>query len=836
MRKFLLATSAICWGIALPAFAQVTAEADDDQSGIGEIVVTAQKKEESLQDAAIAIDAVSGDDLLAQGVTNARDITKIVPSLTIGSGGGQNTSLFMRGVGNRTNNAYNDPAIAIAYDGVYLTRPGALTGAAFYDLERVEVLKGPQGILYGRNATGGAINILPAKPKLGLRAGGFSVSVGNYDAVNATGYLNLPISDTVAVRVAASRQVQDGFNRDGSDDRDVWSARGQILFKPSDGVSIRLGGDYAKVGGVGVGNHYLGSFGSAALGYPLIPAPFDTFEGMGTAAANAYRITLRGAPGFGLLRPINQESYIDMEYWGLNGEANVETGIGDLTVIAAYRADKGSHAFNGPAFNTAINFLEDSQFTLEARLAGEVGPVDFIVGGFYLTDDSFANNEFNQEFVLPIQRYNHTATSWAGFGQLTFNVSDRFRLIGGARYTKDKKQMDGLITNFITFCGAAPPANLNPGNGAIPLCSGANDATALPRYPNFLSPQDTVNWLIANNWIAPTSTLLTTAGPPRVFPLLNGRGAISQTYNPVNSNRTFDRWTFKASAEFDIAPDNLLYATFESGYRAGGLQLAEGRTSYEPEFLDSYTIGSKNRFFDNKVQLNLEAFLWKYRDQQITYFTVDTSGTLINSNENAGRVEIKGVEADLIVKPMRNTTFSAKVAYLDSKYKELNLYTASPRDNIGCPFTLVTYGHPRYPATTTNLAGTQVRAGGQPVKEFNCAGNQSVFSPKWTFNLGVEQIVPLNASLELVGRVDTAYRGSQWGALEFLAFERIPAYWTTDPSVTLRDADGGWSLSAYVLNLENKRRSTFPQQSPIGMAVTTYSAPRTWGVRFGADF
>jgi iron complex outermembrane recepter protein len=835
MRKFLLATTAIWAGVAGPVYAQESAERLGDE-GIDEIVVTAQKKEESLQDAALAIDAVSGADLLEQGVVNARDITKLVPSLTIANGGGQNSSLFLRGVGNRTNNAYNDPAIAISYDGVYVARPAALTGAAFYDLQRVEVLKGPQGILYGRNATGGALNILPNKPKLGDRAAGFFVSYGSFDAVNANGYVNLPVGDSVAVRLAASRQVQDGINRDGSDDRNLWSTRGQILFEPSDAVSVRLGGDYTKVGGRGPGNHYLGSF-SAAPAFTFIPGPFDLYEGMGTDAANAYRRTLRGAPGFGLLRSINQQTYIDMEYWGVNGELNAKTGIGTVTVIAAYRADKGSSAFNGPAFNTAINFVDDSQFTLEARLAGSAGPVDYIVGAFYMKDDAFANNEFNQEFVLPIQRYDHTTKSVAGFGQATFNVSDRIRLLGGLRYTKDTKSMDGLITNFITFCGAAPPGNLNPGNGAIPRCSGAVDATALPRYPNFLDPQANINWLIANNWIAPTSTLLTTPGPPRIFPLLNGRGVIQQTYSPVNSTRKFDRWTWKGSAEFDVAEDNLLYATYETGYRAGGLQLAEGRPTYEPEYLDSFTLGSKNRFFDNKVQINLEAFWWKYKDQQITYFTVDTSGTLINSNENAGRVDIKGIEADLIFKPTRNTTVSAKYAYLDSQYKDLHLYTAAPRDNLGCPFTLVTYGsNPRYPATTANPAGTQVRAGGQPVKDFNCSGNQGVFAPKWTINLGVEQVVPMGSALELVGRVDTAWRGSQWGGFEFLAFERIPSYWTTDASITLRDVEGGWSLSAYALNLENKRRFLFPQQSPIGPAVTTVSAPRSYGMRLSADF
>src|SRR5690606_18341209 len=146
---------------------------------------------------------------------------------------------------------------------------------------------------------------------------------------------------------------------------------------------------------------------------------------------------------------------------------------------------------------------------------------------------------------------------------------------------------------------------------------------------------------------------------PQMFPVLSGRGVIVKTYNPVVDGGTYSRVTWKASAEFDVTDQSLLYATAESGYRAGGFQLAEGKSYYNPEFITAYSIGSKNRFLDNRVQLNLEAFWWKYKDQQITYFTVDTSGTLINSNENAGRATIKGLDVDLIVKPASATTLNA---------------------------------------------------------------------------------------------------------------------------------------------------------------------------------
>ncbi|HEX7657169.1 MAG TPA: TonB-dependent receptor, partial [Sphingomonas sp.] len=336
----------------------------------------------------------------------------------------------------------------------------------------------------------------------------------------------------------------------------------------------------------------------------------------------------------------------------------------------------------------------------------------------------------------------------------------------------------------------------------------------LPHYPNLLTTGDTINWLVANGWIDPAST--DQAGYQSLV-LNNGVATILKTYDPVIDHGTYSRVTWKASAEYDVAPHSLLYATVETGYRAGGFQLAEGRPKYNPEFLTAYTIGSKNRFFDNRVELNLEAYLWKYRDQQITYFTVDTSGTLISSTENAGRATIKGIDADLIVKPLARTTLSAELQYLDTNYDNLHLYTASPRDNINCPYTL-----------------TGEVSGGAPVKDFNCSGTSLLFSPKWTVNLGIEQEVPLSEDLTLIGSVNSAWRDKQLGGFERLDFERIPAYWNTDLNLTLQA--GRIGVGAFVRNLEGKRRNLAPQLAPTGQAVTLFSAPRTYGLRLTADF
>ena len=703
------------------------------------------------------------------------------------------------------------PAVSLYLNQVPLAYP-IMAGHGIFDLQRVEVLKGPQGILYGRNATGGAVNIIPARPEIGKTGMGLNLGYGDHNAVDVDAHFNLATSATTALRIAAAHSSHDGYNRDGTDDLERSSLRAQFLIEPSSDLSLRLGADYTKVGGLGIGGNYVGGFIPGAT-YTFFPSGLDVSEGFNSAAGNAFRKQNLGAPAFGFLDALNRAQKQDITYWGVNAELTWKTGIGQLTVIPAYRESTDHTFFYGPAFSTANTNEKVKQTSLEARLSGNVGMVDYVVGGFYFGEKIKANNQYNQEFVLPIQAYDHKTDSYAAFGQLTAHLGERVRLVGGARYTHDKKSIDGIINNFITFCGGLPPGLITP-----PGSFGAGCATPgnMPHYPNFLNTGDTINWLKSNGWIASTSS-----DQPgyQVFPLVNGVGAILKTYNPVVDTKSFSRVTWKASAEFDLTPTSLLYATAESGYRAGGLQMTESKTTYKPEFITAYTLGSKNRFFGNRLQVNLEAFWWKYRDQQISYFTVDTSGTLISSSENAGRSSIKGLDVDVLAKPFPGTSLSGKVQYLDAKYDDLHLFTAAPRDNFACPFTF-----------------TGATAGGAPVKDFNCSGNPLLFSPKWTVNLGAEQVVPLGSTLELVANVNTAWRDAQWGAFEYLDFERIPAYWTTDAALTMRAPEGGWALTGYIRNIENKRRDLAPQASPLGVAVGHYSAPRTYGLRLSANF
>ncbi|MFO1400772.1 MAG: TonB-dependent receptor [Steroidobacteraceae bacterium] len=784
-----------------------------DEGALEEIVVTAQRREESIQKAAIAIDAQSGARLLDEGITKPEDLSKLVPALSFAGGGGNNTSIFIRGVGTRTNNAYLDTAITISYDGVFLGRSAAASSTSFYDIERVEVLKGPQGILYGRNATGGAINVLPTKPKLGTTGGYVMLEAGSYEERQVQGALNMPLGSSSALRFAFSRYKHEGYNKDGTNDADISGARLQFLTQPSDRLSVRVGADYTKVGGMGNGWSYAGRYANGPGGYTFVPSGLPKNEGAETDAANAYRRTLLGAPGFGFFDAITDHSFQDYWYAGVNAEVNVDTDYGRWTFIPSWRKSDGSSRFVGPAFNTGWIQDQHQQTSAELRLASTGDHrLDYSAGAYYFKEKSDSNNTYNQEFVLPLQLYTHDARSLAGFGQLTFHATDRLRLVGGARYTSDKKNMDGVIDNYIVFCGGPPPNNLAP-----PASFGRGCAVPgrLPHFPTLDTPEQAFAWLQGNGWINPNTVL---SGGPQGFPLLNGVGFVLRTHVPLVDGGTNSKATWKASVQYDVAPDSLLYATYETGYRAGGFQLAESYPTYNPEYLDAASIGSKNRFLDGRLQVNGELFWWKYKDQQINYFTLSPQGTLVSSTQNVGKSTSKGFDIDVIYAATQNTRLTARYNYLNATYDDLHFLTAAPRDNFGCPFSLP--------------GGT---AGGAPLKDFDCSGKPAVYSPKYTVNAGVDQTFPLG-SYDFVASVYTTWRGEQWSSVEYVAHELIPSYSTTDATLTLRAPDNKWSLGAYGRNLEDKRRALSAQTPVVGAAMVSYGAGATFGVTFQASF
>lgn len=788
--------------------------AADSQLVLEEIVVTAQRRAESLQDAAIAIDAKTGESLIKSGVTNAYELNKVVPSLTLTNGGGAFAALFIRGVGNRTLSAYIDPAVATSYDGVFMGRASGASGAVFFDLDRVEVLKGPQGTLYGRNATGGAVNILPTKPVLGENSGYISADFGNIDTANLQGAANLALGESTALRISGSTNNRDGLNKDGTSDIDNDALRLQLFSEINKNLNIRLSADYEDIGGVGYGATYAGNYEANGLGdYTFVPSNLNIDEGMDTDAANAYRTSLLGAPGFGFLTPIQDDWYNDNQFTGFNAEINYSTEHGTLTVIPAWRKVEQDSKWGIPGFNSGWYQEEDKQTSLEVRYASNKDEnIDYILGAYYIDETIEGNNTFNQEYVLPFQEFRQDGESWAAFGQFTFDMSDDKRLVAGVRYTDDKKEMQGYINNYITFCGAPPPDLILPPDSFAQGCATPGN---LPIFPTLDNATEADAWLTENGWAA---AFIDVAPGVRVIPLTTGVGTILNIITNTDDSYTNTKTTYRLAYEWDVTEDSLVYVSYETGYRAGGFQLANAPT-YEPEYLDAFTIGSKNLFWDGRLQLNAELFYWDYEDQQISYFTV-SNGVLENLTDNVGAATSKGIDLDIQWAAAENTLITAKVQYLKAEYDDLHFVSSPPRDNIDCPATIV---------------GTVSDTDSTPLLDFDCSGNQAVFSPELTVLAGIQQTFPID-NMNIIASLNSKWVDDQVSGFWNLEHEVIDSHTTTDLDITLEPQAGDWSISAYARNLEDERRVESTQASPLGMAMTTYGAPLTYGVRLSYNF
>ena len=292
----------------------------------------------------------------------------------------------------------------------------------------------------------------------------------------------------------------------------------------------------------------------------------------------------------------------------------------------------------------------------------------------------------------------------------------------------------------------------------------------------------------------------------------------------INSGIKNDKFTYRLAAQYDIAPANMVYASFETGYHAGGFSFARGVESYLPETIDAYTLGSKNRFFGNTLQVNVEAFLWKYRNQQFSQFGYDLGNppTTVFLTRNIGNSTIKGIDLDVDLKATRNTLLSASVQYLHGKYDSFTYFVP----NQGLP-----------PNSTCAFAPTTQTVNGVPLSlyEIDCSGKPAFNSPKWSFILNGEQTIPLDA-FRIVLQAGTRYRGSAYSTADYLPYMKSKANFVSDASITLSDNDDRMFVSFYVLNIENNRRQLGGNVTTANLVVSAVEEPRTYGVRVGGKF
>lgn len=783
-----------------------------------EVVVTAQRKEETLQKAAVAVDVVGKDDMIRAGVDSSTTLNKVAPSVYVARGAGSNASYFIRGVGNDTNNGYTDPAIAFNIDGVYLGRPQSFA-AAYLDLERVEVLKGPQGTLYGRNATAGAINALPVKPILGETSGYLRFGAGDYGAKEVSGAINNPIGENFAMRLAGSYLEGDGYNDDGSDAREDAAVRWQIAGSLSDSVDLRLVADYSTSNGAGNNPTFEGHYsyvpGTQAGGqnltdYVFVPAPSnvsDAHTGLYGAQAQAYYTSLVTTPAFTFAEPMTPEPSLDNSFWGLTGELNVALGDGELVIIPAYRKSSTEEVYAGIGFKAALIEQETDQVSVETRYSVSTGNADWIFGLYYFDETVEGKNAFNQQSLLVLQDVNGSdTTSAAAFGRVTWHLTDEMRIVGGVRYTEDEKHFQVDSDIYVELCANSPPL----GTG----CFGG------PTIPNATTSSELAEAIPAGDLPAGFPSIPFTPVPYGVTGNL-----LMYVPSFTDEKKESDEVTYRIALEYDVSEDSLLYASYETGYRSGGFSVAVGRETYDPEYLDAFTLGSKNRFFDGRLQLNAELFYWQYEDQQVNHSGVDLIGNAGVFTENIGESSIKGVEVDFKFLAAESTLLSGSFQYLDNEVKSFTYNTP----NTGglppltqCPFT----------------AGTEtVSTGVVDVWVIDCSGREGLRSPEFSANLGIQQTVNMG-DLELVANLDTRYRGERELGIDYIPDQRADDNLTVDLSLTLASQDHFWYVSAYVNNAtdEEIKSNTTYFHTVNDVVSSMYLPPRTFGVRLGYEF
>ena len=761
------------------------------------IVVTAQRRSESLQKAAVPVTAVSGSEITNRSVTTISDLGRLVPAVQIESGAGSYTGVSLRGVATTSLNAFADPAIAVNMDGIYLPRPTSMQGL-FYDIDRVEVLKGPQGTLYGRNATGGAINVISKAPVLGELGGDLSAEGGTYNLVNVTGDMNVPLSDHAAARGAFQIVDRGGYFSDGTSDEKRQSGRLSLKLEPNDTLSIVVRGDYTHVGGKGSG-----ATAFCLDGLPVTPSGNPNTPGKACPPTGAfyssdpYTGVIQQAPGiypavlpvwtnndaipdaFIPAQPLSNKQFQDFNMWTVSAQMDWRVLGGTLTLIPAYRSEDINY-LSSAGFELA-EANRTQQETIEARFASNVDqPFRYVVGAYYLNDlhKGYAAYDAQNLIVPPtvgifppapntqLQHTDNTGWTTAVFGQATYALTSTFRLVAGARYTYEEKKTnsdDGAVPFYIPVGGAVPP----------------------------LGPAVT----------APNGYLLS---PP-----VGGIPVLFKTTGDKNWNST----NWKAGVEWDVAPQSLLYANYSTGFKSGGFYFSPipGANTYKPERLEAYTVGSKNRFFDNRLQLNLEAFYWIYHDQQVATLAL-IPPFIIFPEQNAKKATIEGgeVEVEYLVTP--NTQLSADVQYTYGKYDNFTLISAFP------------------------AAGCSVISPGPPLT-LDCSGNHLLNSPDWTIVAGLQHTFPLANGAEIVADVNTRYELPRLSG--YNAYQRIDGNTRTNLSVTFNSADKHWSVEGYVNNLEDDAVPVVIGQSVNfipGLYTASLRPPRTYGGRIAVHF
>jgi iron complex outermembrane recepter protein len=433
------AMTIVCSACLVPLGAMAQESDTSAAPALQEVVVTAEHRSESLQKTPASIDVVGQDQLVSEGVHDVSDLTKLVPALTSLPFVGPYANFTIRGMSNYATNDFNENTIVVNENGVPLVHPTGAHGL-FYDLERVEVLKGPQGTEYGRNATGGVINVIPAAPTSQL---GFAIDadMGNFNSHSVQGMANIPLSDVLFARMAFSTVRQDGYYADGTGDAHSDAGRLSLRYVPSSNLTATLVLDIDRDGGLGNGAALLNSNGHGFLGNaPWAGVNFQS------PVYDAYWTQNKATPRSEFDRPFENN-----KFWGATLDIEWVTPLGTLTILPAHRTSQLSYLSDLPTFYTAED-NQSRQESFEVRLAsGEDHPFRYLFGAFYLYDNLTGHSDVEQPPNLTNSFLDMGTRTAAAFSRLTYAFTDALRFSVSGRYNQDRKTTDDFRSTLSNY-------------------------------------------------------------------------------------------------------------------------------------------------------------------------------------------------------------------------------------------------------------------------------------------------------------------------------------------------------------------------------------------------
>lgn len=762
------------------------ADAEVEATTENAIIVTARRRAETAQDVPIAISVVAGAELDGTGSFNVSRLQQLTPTLQFYSSNPRNSAVNIRGIGapfGLTNDGI-EQGVGIYVDDVYYSRVASAT-FDFLDVAQIEVLRGPQGTLYGKNTTAGAINISTNQPTFDFE-GKAEVSIGNLDFKQAKAAISGPLSETLAARLAISATSRRGTIRNVTTDQWIQSQdniglRGQLLWKPSDALSITLTGDYNKQDAVCCGSVFVRT---GATQRPL------NRQFAALAAAQGY-VPVSTNP-FDRLTDLDANLNAGNEIGGAALRVKWDIGPGTLTSITAWRywdwKPENDRDFTGlPIVTKSQNPSQQNQYTQELRYNYGGDRFDFVIGGFAYyqridTQGTEAHGPASSRWTLnptsalasdPSVLDGLTAintqylknTSLALFGQLSWKLTDQLTIQPGARLNYDKKK--GFYQRLV-YAGDGTPVVFGP-----------TDAVTTARLGVF-APQE-----------------------------------ISPTFSDWN-------FSYDLTASYEISSDLLFYATYAKTFKSGGINqngvptdtannpiLAAG--TVKPESVQHYEVGLKSEFWDRQATFNLSAFRTDIRNFQANVNN-GQFGVLRGYLANAGKVRTQGIEADLSVRPSERFNAYASGAYTDAKYAR---FVDAP-----CP---------------PELAG-----GGSSPPNCDISGQRLAGVSKWSFSFGAEANVPASV-LGQDGEVYVGYDGSYRSNFSSNAtpsdYTWINGYSLSNLRAGFR-ADSGLDVYGWVRNAFDEKYFEQLMVGPgnTGLIVGLPGDPRTWGLTVRTRF